>query len=139
MFKDLLRREGLESEAFIDFAGTGSWHVGEPPDPRALESARKRGLDLNSQRARRISPEDCQNFAYILTMDEENYRAVASLCRGNAVVRPFLGFAVDSPHTEVPDPYYGDAGGFEHALDPIEEAAQGLLWDIRTRYLESRV
>ena len=97
-----------------------------------------RGLDLSSQRARRIAPEDCQNFDYILTMDEENYRAVASLCRGSAVVRPFLDFATDSPEREVPDPYYGGPEGFDHVLNLVEEASEGLLQDIRERHLKDR-
>jgi protein-tyrosine phosphatase len=138
VFENVLRREGFEGEVFVDSAGTGAWHVGEPPDERAQRSARLRGLDLSSQRARRISPEDCQNFDYILTMDEENYRMVASLCRGSAVVRPFLDFATDSPEREVPDPYYGGPEGFDHVLDLVEEASEGLLEDIRERHLSRR-
>jgi low molecular weight protein-tyrosine phosphatase len=139
VFEDVLRREELEDEVFVDSAGTGAWHVGDPPDQRAQKSASLRGLDLSSQRARRIAPDDCQNFDYILTMDEENYRAVAALCRGSAVVRPFLDFATDSPEREVPDPYYGGPDGFEHVLDLVEEASQGLLEDIRERHLSRRV
>jgi protein-tyrosine phosphatase len=139
VFENVLRRESLEDEVFVDSAGTGAWHVGEPPDERAQRSARLRGLDLGSQRARRISPEDCQNFDYILTMDEENYRMVTSLCRGSAVVRPFLYFATDSPEREVPDPYYGGPEGFDHVLDLVEEASEGLLEDIRERHLSRRV
>src|SRR5688572_9231264 len=82
VFEDVLRREGLEDEVFVDSAGTGSWHAGSPPDNRAQRSAAARGLDLSAQRARRISPDDCEEFDYVLTMDEQNYRTVASLCRG---------------------------------------------------------
>ena len=135
VFEDVLRREGLEGEVSVDSAGTGAWHVGSPPDDRALSAASLRGVDISSQRARRIKPEDCQNFDYVLTMDEENYRAVAGLCRGSAVVRPFLDFARDSPETAVPDPYYGGPDGFEHVLDLVEEASEGLLEDIRERHL----
>jgi protein-tyrosine phosphatase len=138
VFEDLLRREGLEDEVFADSAGTGAWHVGSPPDERAQRSARARGLDLSSQRARKVSPEDCENFDYVLTMDEDNYRVVAALCRGNAIVRPFLDFATDSPEREVPDPYYGGPDGFEHVLDLVEEASEGLLEDIRRRHLSHR-
>src|SRR3712207_6376345 len=86
VFENVLRREGLEGEISVDSAGTGSWHVGSAPDDRALNAASLRGRDIGSQRARRITPEDCQNFDYILTMDEENYRMVSSLCQGSAVV-----------------------------------------------------
>jgi protein-tyrosine phosphatase len=140
VFENVLRREGLEDEVFVDSAGTGSWHIGEPPDERAQRSASLRGLDLSSQRARRISPEDCQSFDYVLTMDEDNYHMVSSLCRGSAaVVKPFLNFATDSPETEVPDPYYGGPDGFERVLDLVEEASEGLLEDIRERHLKDRV
>ncbi len=140
VFENVARREGLEGEIFVDSAGTGSWHVGEPPDERALSAASLRGLDLSSQRARRISPEDCENFDYILTMDEENYRLVSGICsRGKAVIRPFLDYASDSPETEIPDPYYGGPDGFEYALDLAEEASEGLIADIRERHLDSRV
>jgi protein-tyrosine phosphatase len=138
VFEDVLRCEGLEDEVFVDSAGTGAWHVGSPPDKRAQRSAGLRGLDLSSQRARRISPEDCNNFDYVLTMDEDNYRAVSSLCRGSAVVRPFLDFATNSPEREVPDPYYGGPDGFEHVLDLVEEASEGLLEDIHMRHLSRR-
>jgi protein-tyrosine phosphatase len=139
VFENVLQHEGLEDEVFVDSAGTGSWHIGEPPDERAQESAGLRGLDLSSQRARRIAPDDCQNFDYVLTMDEENYRAVAALCRGSAVVRPFLDFATDSPEREVPDPYYGGPDVFELVLDLVEGASKGLLEDIRERHLKGRV
>jgi protein-tyrosine phosphatase len=138
VFEGVLRREGLEGEVSVDSAGTGSWHVGSPPDERALSAASLRGVDISSQRARHVTPEDCENFDYVLTMDEENYRAVAGLCRGGAVVRPFLDFATDSSETAVPDPYYGGPDGFEHVLDLVEEASEGLLEDIRERHLSHR-
>ncbi len=139
VFEDVLRREGLEDEVFVDSAGTGRWHVGEPPDQRALSAASLRGLDISAQRARQVRPEDCENFDYILTMDEENHWAVASLCRGSAVVRPFLDFAENSPEREVPDPYYGGPDGFERVLDLVERASEGLLEDIREWHLKDRV
>ena len=138
VFEDVLRREGLTEEVFVDSAGTGPWYVGSPPDERAQESAGLRGLDISGQRARRISPEDCASFDYVLTMDEENYRMVYALCRGGAVVRPFLDFAADSPEREVPDPYYGGPDGFERVLDLVEEASEGLVEDIRERHLDGR-
>ena len=138
VFEDVLRREGLKDDVFVDSAGTGSWHVGSPPDDRAQRSAFARGLDLSAQRARQISPEDCEEFDYVLTMDEQNYRTVASLCGGRAVVRPFLDFAPHSPEREVPDPYGGGPDSFEHVLDLVEEASEGLLDDIRDRHLTKR-
>ncbi|MBA3701721.1 MAG: low molecular weight phosphotyrosine protein phosphatase [Rubrobacteraceae bacterium] len=138
VFEEVLRREDLEEEVFVDSAGTGSWYVGSPPDDRAQSGASARGLDLSAQRARRISTNDCEEFDYVLTMDEQNYRTVASLCRGSAVVRPFLDFAPHSSAREVPDPYGGGSDGFDHVLDLVEEASEGLLDDIRERHLKER-
>ena len=138
VFEGALRREGLEGEVFVDSAGTGHWHVGSPPDDRAMDAASLRNVDISSQRARRITPEDCEYFDYILTMDETNYQTVASLCGRSAVVRPFLDFATDSPEVEVPDPYSGGPDEFEHVLDLVEEASEGLLDDIRERHLRVR-
>ena len=136
VFENVLRREGLEGEVFVDSAGTGRWHVGSPPDERAQRSARSRGLDLSAQRARQVTPDDCHHFDYVLTMDEENYRAVSALCReGGAEVRPFLDYAPDRPETEAPDPYYGGPDGFEHVLDLAEEASEGLLEEIKEKHL----
>ena len=97
-----------------------------------------RGVDISSQRAQRITPEGCQNFDCGLTMDEENYRTVAAPCRGNAAVRPSLDFATDSPKREVPDPCSGGPDAFEHVLDVVEEASEGLRDAIRQRSLSSR-
>ena len=69
-------------------------------------------------------------------MDAENRWAVAALCReGTVEVRPFLDYAPDRAETEVPDPFYGGPEGFEHVLDLVEEASEGLLEDVRRRYL----
>jgi protein-tyrosine phosphatase len=139
VFEGVVRREGLEGEIFVDSAGTGRWHVGSPPDDRAVSAASLRGVDIGSQRARLLAPEDCQDFDYVLTMDEHNYRKVTALCRGRAVVRPFLDFAAGSPETEVPDPYSGGPDEFEHVLDLVEEASEGLLDDIRRRHIRAQL
>ena len=140
VFEEVVRREGLEDEVFVDSAGTGSWHVGRPPDERAQRSASLRGLDISVQRARRVTPEDCERFDYMLTMDEANYSALAALCRGvSAEVRPFLDYAPDRVETEVPDPFYGGSEGFEHVLNLVEEASEGLLEEIKKKHLMGNV
>jgi protein-tyrosine phosphatase len=134
VFEDVARREGLSDEITVDSAGTHAFYTaGEPPDPSAQESLLSRKLDISAQRARLLDPEDCERFDYILTMDEGNYRMVSEVCQGGPVVRPFLDYA-SGPETEVPDPYGGGAGNFEHVLDLIEDAAEGLLDDIRARH-----
>jgi protein-tyrosine phosphatase len=140
VFEDLLRREGLENEVLVDSAGTGAWHVGEPPDARGQESAGKRGFDLSGQRARRLTLEDCRRFDYVIVMDLDNYESASQLCRqSEAEVRLLLDYAPDLPQEEVPDPYFGGPDGFEHVLDLVEEAAWGLLDDIREKHLGEHV
>jgi protein-tyrosine phosphatase len=136
VFENALGREGLEDAVFVDSAGTGAWHVGHPPDERAQRSAGLRGLDLSTQRARRVTLDDCQSFDYILTMDEENYRAVAALCReGSAEVRPFLDYTPNRAEREIPDPFYGGPEGFEYVLDLVEEVSEGLLKEIKEKHV----
>jgi len=134
VFEDVARRKGLAEVLTVDSAGTHAYYTaGEPPDPRAQESLLSRGIDISVQRARLLDPEDCERFDRILTMDEGNYRVVSEICRGNALVRPLLAYA-SGPETEVPDPYGGGPGNFEHVLDLIDDAAEGLLDDIRARH-----
>ena len=138
VFEGVLAREGLDGVVEVDSAGTGGWFAGSPPDARAVASAAGRGVDIAGQRSRRIRPEDCYAFDYVLTMDQENYRLVSALCPGDGVVRPFLDFDPDSPEGEVPDPYLGENDGFERVLDLVEGASEGLLADIRARHLGGR-
>lgn len=134
VLENVARREGLDGEISVDSAGTHAFYTaGEPPDPRAQEIVLSRGIDVSGQRARLLEREDCERFDYILTMDRQNYGVVSEICRGGPVVRPFLDYA-SGPETEVPDPYGGGPGNFEHVLDLIEDAAEGLLGDIRTRH-----
>lgn len=129
VLRDLLAREAPDLEVEIDSAGIGSWHIGEPPDDRAVTAARRRGLDMSRLRARQIASEDFARFDFILAMDRAN---LADLRRRAPVqyrerVRLFLEFAPDVGLEDVPDPYYGGEAGFEEVLDLAEQAARGLL------------
>lgn len=137
VFEEVVRREGLAGEVEADSAGThGYYHAGEPPDPRAQKSAAKRGIDISSQRARRLTPEDCERFDYVLFMDEENRRLIEPLCKSDDVeVLLLLDYAPGRPGREVPDPYHGGPDGFELVMDLVEEASEGLLEDVRGRHL----
>ena len=137
VFRALVARAGLIEKIQIDSAGTHAYHVGKPPDPRAQAAARQRGIDIGTLRGRQVARRDIEAFDYILAMDRENHVNLLAICpRGlEHKLRLFLEFAPDRPETEVPDPYYGGASGFERVLDMVEEASQGLLADIRARYL----
>lgn len=138
VFEDLVRSEGLEGQIISDSAGTLSYHAGSPPDRRARQAASARGIDLESQRARQISPEDLREFDYVVVMDRGNYEEVLPLAgRDGASARfgMFLDYAPELPETEIPDPYFGDGDGFERAMDLAEAASKGLLADIKRRHL----
>ena len=116
---------GLDVRA--DGAGTGAWHVGEAPDPRAQEEAAKRGYDLSALRARQATALDFGRYDHVLAMDEANLTALRRMrpAHSKARLRLFLDYAPDQPRREVPDPYY--EGGFDLALDLIEQASDGLI------------
>lgn len=137
VFRALVRAEGLEQQIVIDSAGTHAYHVGNPPDRRAQETALRRGIDLADLVARRVESDDFVRFDYVLAMDRDNYAALREICppgHGDRL-RLFMDFAADLGVSEVPDPYYGGANGFERVFDLVQAGAEGLLADIRRRHL----
>ena len=137
VFRKLLEREELRSVVSTDSAGTHTYHAGEPPDMRAQETALRRGIDLSDLRARIVEPDDFARFDYVLAMDQENYHNLSAICPLGAEGKLMLlmDFAPHLRTREVPDPYYGGAGGFERVFDMVEAASEGLLADIRRRFL----
>lgn len=133
----LLESEQLTGHVQIDSAGTGDWHVGHPPDRRAAEAARRRGLDVRG-RARRVTTEDFDHFDYLIAMDHSNLADLRELApheEAHRKIELFRNFDSHSPHNaEVPDPYYGEGDGFETVLDICEAASRGLLRHIRERH-----
>lgn len=136
VFRHVVERAGLKDRIEIDSAGTHAYHIGDPPDLRSQEAARRRGIDLSSLRGRKATAEDIERFDYILAMDAENLANLQAICPVGLEekVRLFLEFAPNRPEREVPDPYFGGESGFERVLDMIEEAAHGLLAHLRQRH-----
>ncbi|HEX4883543.1 MAG TPA: low molecular weight protein-tyrosine-phosphatase [Casimicrobiaceae bacterium] len=129
VFRERAARAGLDRYLDIDSAGTGSWHVGEPPDRRAIEHAARRGYDLTPLRARQVGPDDFQRFRWILAMDNQNLRELKALrpAHYEGHLGLMLDFAPSLGVREVPDPYYGGLEGFERVLDLLEHASERLL------------
>lgn len=136
VFTSLLQAEGLSELFEVDSAGTHAYHEGEPPDPRAGSAARKRGIDLSHQRARRVNLDDFEYFDYIVTMDRSNLEDLAGICapEHQTKLRLFLEFASDLPEIDVPDPYYGGPQGFERVLDLIELASRAMIAELRKQH-----
>ena len=133
VFRKLLAERAPELDVQVDSAGTHAYHIGHPPDVRAQRAAALRGVDLSTQRARRVIERDFEHFELVLAMDELNRAALLEMCpvQYRDRVRLLLEFAPQAGRLEVPDPYYGASNGFEHVLDLVEEAAIGVLDHLR--------
>jgi len=147
VMRALVVQAGLSQSVQLDSAGTGGWHVGSPPDKRASAAARARGITLGG-RARRVGRDDFLDFDLLLAMDRENLRDLLRLAPGAAerekvrLLREFDPASApggeergERADLDVPDPYYGAAGGFEEVLDLVQAACEGLLAEIRVELL----
>jgi len=136
VFRKYVIDAGLEDMILMDSAGTHAYHVGEPPDRRAQETAARRGIDLSTLRGRRATAADLDEFDYVLAMDLENLHNLHAIAeeRHKPRIQLFLDFAQELEEREVPDPYYGGPSGFDQVLDMIEEAAAGLVQEIRNKH-----
>jgi len=137
VFRHKVIAAGLEDRIQIDSAGTIAYHIGHPPDPRAQKAALKRGIDLSSQRARRVTSSDFEAFDFVIAMDSDNRYELEAICPPGYEDRlhMFLKFAQSSGETDVPDPYYGGGYGFDTVLDLVDEAAEGLLQHLKSKDL----
>ncbi len=135
VFRLMVQAGGLQNHIEVDSAGTGHWHIGNPPDPRAIEAAAQRGVAIDNLQARQISKQDMEYYDYIIGMDKDNIRSLQRIAKPSqrSKIHLFLAFAPEVGEREVPDPYYGNEDGFPHALALIEQASVGLLAHIESR------
>ena len=129
VFRARATSAGLHDRIAIASAGTGDWHVGMPPDRRAMAHASKRGYDMSRQRAQQVVAAHFERYDWILAMDRSNLRVLQQIKPPGFAgqLGLFLDFAPHLGVRDVPDPYYGGAAGFEQVLDLIEQASDGLL------------
>lgn len=135
VFRKRVEEAGYADLIEIDSAGTHAYHVGEAPDARARAAAARRGVDISGLRGRQAQREDFLRYDYVLAMDQDNHAHLLALCPPGHEhkVRLFLEFATRASTRAVPDPYFGAVSGFDRVLDLIEDAAEGLLAEIRRR------
>lgn len=130
VFRHLLDEKGLSDRFRVDSAGTGSWHVGESPDHRAMRSAATRGVTLSGH-ARQVQPEDFHRFDYMIAMDQSNLsqlQAYQEGVGGESALYLLREFDPEGgPGAEVPDPYYGGPNGFEEVYDMVDRSCRSLL------------
>ena len=135
VFRTYVARAGMQDRITVDSAGTHDYQLGQPPDPRALAAAARRGYKLPPHRARRVGARDFVRFDWILGMDRHNLRELKALRPEEYEGHLGLLLALREPSKsdDVPDPYYGGTQEFETALDLIEQGADALLLAVRQR------
>jgi len=117
----------------IDSAGTGSWHIGNGPDPRAQAEALRHGIDISGYRARQVSAVDFARFDHVIAMDRSNFTNLRKL----APVSPHARLSMLLDHVpglegrDVDDPYFGGPEGFVATWDQVSTAARNLVSAIR--------
>jgi protein-tyrosine phosphatase len=129
VFFKKLTDQDLLHKIKIDSAGTHNFHPDAPPDARSQMHALKRGYDMSHLRARSVVERDFEDFDLLLTMDWDNRALLEERCPALHLhkIRGFAEFLQSTQATVIPDPYYGGGQGFEHVLDLIEEASEGLM------------
>jgi protein-tyrosine phosphatase len=132
VMRGLVAEAGLDGEVEVESAGTGSWHLGDPPDPRAVAAAAERGVELDGA-ARQVTEADFERFDLLIAMDRSNRDGLLRLApdedaRGR--VRLLSDFGDGGP-ADVPDPYYGGEEGFAEVLGIVERRCTALLDEIR--------
>lgn len=139
MLRQRLVEAGLDARVAVDSCGTGDWHIGKPPDPRAIQAAAERGVDLSDLRGRQLQVRDFADHDEILVMDSDNLARVMALqpSESRAQVSRLLSYAgqshADQPDQDVPDPYFGGEAGFQQVLDLLEIAVEGVMTALRQR------
>ncbi len=124
VFQTMAQQAGLN--VHVESAGTGGWHIGDPPDGRTRAEAMRRGYDLSHLRAQQAVAADFDRFDLIIGMDHSNIDALERMrpMGNDTPVALFLSYA-ETDRAEVPDPYY--EGGFATVFDLIEQASRGLI------------
>ena len=123
----ILKSKVDASKVLVQSAGTGGWHVGELPDSRSIEIAKKHGIDITDQRGRKFSEYDFERYDVIYVMDNSNYRDVLKLANSDSEkkkVKLILNEIFPGENVDVPDPYYGGSQGFENVFQMLDDACE---------------
>ncbi len=135
IFLKILTREGMLDRFVIDSAGLLDYHEGELADTRMRSHAIRRGYNL-LHRSRPVVKSDFERFDWIICMDDQNIRGLKQLT-SNPVhlskIHLMTSFSVEMKASFVPDPYNGGDQGFEHVIDLLEDACEGLFKEVRDK------
>ncbi|MDP3822242.1 MAG: low molecular weight protein-tyrosine-phosphatase [Burkholderiales bacterium] len=129
VLRQLATTRGLAEHIEAASAGLDGWHAGAPPDPRSQAHALRRGYDLAAQRARHFTPRDFEAADWVIAMDAGHHHRLRGMCppQHSHKLRRAAEFSEHVPAGGVPDPYYGEAAGFELVLDMVEALCEGVL------------
>ena len=135
VLRKYIQNNNLGDVVEVDSAGTHGYHVGEAPDSRTQRAAAARGYNLSQLRARKVARQDVDYFDLILAMDKSNLDNLRRMAPPEAHqrIKLFMDFSRNFGDDEVPDPYYGLGHGFDLVLDMVEDAAQGLIDDLKKK------
>jgi len=139
VLRQFIRQNNLGDKVEVDSAGTHGYHVGEAPDSRTQRAAAVRGYNLSQLRARKVARQDLDYFDLVLAMDKNNLDNLQRLAspEQQEKIKLFMDFSKNFDDNEVPDPYYGLGHGFDLVLDMVEDAAQGLIEEIKDKLAHS--
>lgn len=129
-----IEAEALGLDVEIDSAGTSDWHVGEPPDTRAIATATGKGVDINHLRGRQVAPADFDRFTHIVALDDENLATLeVRQPRGSrAELSLLLDYVEGREGQSVADPYFGGAAGFDQTWADVTAGARALAERLRS-------
>ncbi len=113
----------------VDSVGTGSWHIGEPPDPRSVSVAADNQIDISNLRARQITRDDIRVHDHIIAMDSQNLQVVTRMADQDdrRKIQLMMDFLYPEKNMIVPDPYFGGDDGFQHVYDLLDQACDAML------------
>ncbi|MBA9088006.1 protein-tyrosine phosphatase [Fontibacillus solani] len=130
VFRHLIKQEGLEEQFVIDSAGTGDWHIGNPPHQGTRNILDLKHISYEGLKARQVDVSDFTDFDYIVAMDVKNEKDLSSLAKGQvATIIKLLDLVPEAKSKEVPDPYF--TGNFDEVYDLVVRGSQALLEHIR--------
>jgi len=133
VLRKFIKNNNLVDKVEVDSAGTHGYHVGEAPDSRTQRAAAVRGYNLSQLRARKVARQDLDYFDLILAMDKSNLDNLQRMAspEQQTRIKLFMDFSKNFDDKEVPDPYYGLGHGFDLVLDMVEDAANGLIEEVK--------
>ena len=138
VFQNLVNQKQLEQKIIVTSAGTGGWHIGDLPDERMCRTAQSKGIQLES-RARQFQSADFNRFNLVLAMDHSNLARLEEIAPSNLSPEKLMLFRFFDPECngdqDVPDPYYGEANGFEEVYSMVKRTCPPLLDYIKSRFL----